>query len=215
MQKFLFLIAACLLFVACNPTGGNSNNENNGQTEEGLPEIDTKEYKLPDVKKCQKPQTVRELSGGMQKLFYQVNTDNSASLALFGGASGLKIGKKEIVVIVDFMQYKDLNCEEKARYGVGVRLFLHIKKAFKGLDLNNLPHLAANVQLGKASVQYVIRTIGVTGDKINALIPRSATNNFDVDGYANVVSAVDKIQSLIKDGIDGVVIDPQLIPITD
>ena len=116
---------------------------------------------------------------------------------------------------MDFTQFKDINCEEKARYGVGVRLFLKIKKSFKGLDLNNLPHLAANVQLGKASVEYRIQTLGITGDKINALIPRSATNNFDVDGYANVVNAVDEIQALIKDGVEGVVIDPQQMPLPE
>lgn len=213
MRKILSLLAVLFLFAACdNPGGGN--NSNNSNVNEEIPlEVKTQEYKLPEVEKCNKPKTVRELSSGMQKLFYQVNSDNSASLSLFGGAAGLKLGKKEIIVIVDFTQYKDLNCEEKARYGVGVRLFLKIKKAFNGLDLNNLPHLAANVQLGKVSVEYRIQTLGITGDKINDLIPRSAVNNFDVDGYATVVNAVDKIQRLIRDGVDGVIIDPQQMPL--
>ena len=213
MQKLLVLLCSIFLFVSCDKMGGGTNNSGSG--EEGVAEVQTKEYKLPEVKKCNQPKTVRDLSSGMQKLFYQVNSDNVASLSLFGGAAGLKLGKKEIIVIVDFTQFKDINCEEKARYGVGVRLFLKIKKSFKGLDLNNLPHLAANVQLGKASVEYRIQTLGITGDKINALIPRSATNNFDVDGYANVVNAVDEIQALIKDGVEGVVIDPQQMPLPE
>lgn len=224
MTKKLWMLPLFILFfAACDNAGGaqnnggdNTNTENNGNTEEpGEVKIDAKNYKLPEVKKCAKPETVRELSSGMQKVFYQVNSDNAASLSLFGGASGIRIGKKETVVIVDFMQYKDMNCEEKARYGVGVRLFLTIKKSYKGLDVNNLPQVAASAQLGKATVQYKLMTIGITGPKINDLIPRSATNVFDVEGYANVVSAVDKIQNLIKDNIDGVVIDPQLIPLVE
>ena len=222
-MKNIFLLLPIFLFLltACDSGSSENNGENNGENgvvtddANGEVKIDGKKYKLPEVKKCQKPETVRDLSSGMQKIFYQMNADNSASLAVFGGMAGLKIGKKEAVVIVDFMQYKDMNCEEKARYGVGVRLFLHIKKSFKGLDVNNLPQLAANAQLGKATVQYTIKTIGVTGPKINDLIPRSATNVFDVDGYASVINAVDKIQNLIKDNVEGVVIDPQLIPIVD
>jgi len=205
-----FLFFSCIvLFWSCNEATTSSTD---ATAPEGLPTVEVKEYKLPEVDKCQKPQTVRDLTSGMQKIFYQVNSDNAANLQLFGG-TGISIGKKQMVVIVDFMQYKDLNCEEKTRYGVGVRLFLKIKKAHKRLDLNNLPHLAANVQLGRASVEYIFKTIGVTGNKINALMPRSNTNNFDVEGYANVINAVDQVQSLVRDNIDGVVIAPQQIPL--
>jgi len=216
MQKVLTYILLAIIFQACS--GGNAAPapEESIAPKELIPQAALKEYKLPEleIEKCQKPRTVKELSGGMQKVFYMFNADNAKNLSLFGGATGTKIGKKESIVIVDFMQHKDLNdCDEPTRYGLGVRLFLKVKKASRGIDLNNLPQLAASVQLGKASVQYTLQTIGVTGDKINALIPRSATNSFDVEGYAGVVNAVDKIQSLIKDGVDGVVIDPQLVPI--
>jgi len=221
MQKILILIALLTFVFACDNNNSNEINIEN-YSAELIPETALKEYILPEpektkeVQKCQKPQTVKELSGGMQKIFYMFNANNSTNLSLFGGGTGVKIGKKESVVIVDFMQHKDLaDCEAPTRYGVGVRLFLKIKKANRGINLQNLPQLAANVQLGKATVQYNLKTIGITGDKINALIPRSATNTFDVEGYAGVINAVDKIQGLIKDGIEGVIIDPQLIPLTE
>jgi hypothetical protein len=210
LKNYLYLcLSSLLLFTACDNAGTDGDDADDG---EQIANIDVKKYEIPEVKACQKPTTVRELSGGMQKIFYQINKDNEVNLALFGG-SGIRLGKKEMIVIVDFMQHKDLKCEDKeTRYGVGVRLFLHIKKASRKMDLNDLPNLAANVQLGKASVQYIIKTIGVTGDKINNLIPRSTTNTFDVEGYAGVVNAVDRIQQLIRDDIDGVIIDPQQIP---
>lgn len=208
LKPYIYLFfAAAFLFISCD---SDSTDEEGGA--EQIANIDVKKYEIPEVKACQKPTTVRELSGGMQKIFYQINKDNAVNLSLFGG-SGISLGKKEMVVIVDFMQHKDLKCEDKdTRYGVGVRLFLHIKKVSRKIDLNDLPNLAASVQLGKASVQYVFKTIGVTGNKINSLIPRSSTNTFDVEGYAGVVSAVDQIQKLIRDDIDGVIIDPQQIP---
>ena len=223
MQKALTYLFLAIIFQACSGSNAAPNIEEPIAPEELIPEAALKEYQLPEpepeiepeIKKCQKPQTVKELSGGMQKIFYMFNKDNAKNLSLFGGTAGTKLGKKESIVIVDFMQHKDLNdCDIPTRYGVGVRLFLKIKKASRGIDLNNLPQLAASVQLGKASVQYTLQTIGVTGDKINALIPRSATNSFDVEGYAGVINAVDKIQSLIKDGVEGVIIDPQLVPTT-
>ncbi len=206
-HSYLLLFLSLILFTACQST------ENSESGDEQMPVVNVKKYEMPEESKaCQKPRSVRELSGGMQKIFYQINKDNETNLSLFGG-SGIRLGKKEMVVIVDFMQHKDMECEGKTtRYGVGVRLFLHIKKANRKLQLNDLPNLAANVQLDKASVQYVLKTIGITGNKINSLIPRSATNSFDVDGYAGVINAVDQIQKLIRDDIEGVVIDPQPVP---
>gem|GEM_PF-6049839 len=214
IRTFSVLICCIFLFTACDQPskeGGDPVVDQDVSAEQ-LPEVEVKEYKVvePPVG-CQLPKTVADLSSGLKKIFYQFNNKNQASLALFG--RDMQLGKKEVVVIVDYMQYKDMDCDEdQSRYGVGVRLFLHIEKANRKIDLNNLPQLAANVQLGRASVRYVFQTIGVTGPKINDLLPKSNTNTFDVEGYANVIHAVDQVQSLIRDGIEGVNIAPQAIP---
>lgn len=214
IRTFSVLICCIFLFTACDQPskeGGDPVVDPDVSAEQ-LPEVEVKEYKVvePPVG-CQLPKTVADLSSGLKKIFYQFNNKNQASLALFG--RDMQLGKKEVVVIVDYMQYKDMDCDEdQSRYGVGVRLFLHIEKANRKIDLNNLPQLAANVQLGRASVRYVFQTIGVTGPKINDLLPKSNTNTFDVEGYANVIHAVDQVQSLIRDGIEGVNIAPQAIP---
>lgn len=210
IRKFSILIFALLLLTSC---GQLAKEEGEGETvDEQMPKVEVKEYKVvaPPVG-CQLPKTVADLDGGLKKIYYQFNKNNQGSLALFG--KEMQLGKKEVVVIVDYMQYKDMDCEEdQSRYGVGVRLFLHIEKASRKIDLNNLPQLAAHVQLGRASVRYIFQTIGVTGPKINDILPKSNTNTFDVEGYASVIRAVDQVQSLIRDGIDGVKIAPQAIP---
>lgn len=210
IRKFSVLIFALFLLTSCDQLA-----KEGGEVEtvdEQMPEVEVKEYKVvAPPAGCQFPKTVADLDGGLKKIYYQFNKNNQGSLALFG--KEMQLGKKEVVVIVDYMQYKDMDCEEdQSRYGVGVRLFLHIEKASRKIDLNNLPQLAAHVQLGRASVRYIFQTIGVTGPKINDILPKSNTNTFDVEGYASVIRAVDQVQSLIRDDIDGVKIAPQAIP---
>ena len=57
---------------------------------------------------------------------------------------------------------------------------------------------------------YTISTIGITGDKVIDALPTGS--NFDVENYAKVVNSVDDIIRLAKDNVDGVVIEPQLLP---
>lgn len=207
------------LFAACN------NNESNGGTTGGgtatvagteetvLPEV-TKTYVLPKADDCARPASMGDLTSGIKKLFYMVTSNNDAGLKIFG--QGLSISKKEMLVVVDFVQYKDMNgCAEKVRYGVGARLRLHVKKANMGanFDFSNLKGLAAYCEIGKATVKYSIDVIGITGPKVLDALPRASDNNFDVDGYSQVMMAVDKIQNMAKDGIEGVTITPQIIPV--
>lgn len=212
MKNVLMGFVAALMFFACNePQKGGGGTTDGGEGGEGgdVQVTEVKNYKKPEAA-CPKPATMRDLSGGMKQIYYQFTSDNSASLSLFGMAN-LKLGKKEVVVIVDFLQYKDLTCSgTSVRYGVGARLFLTIKKAQGGIKVTDLPKLAAGVELGKASVTYSIEVIGLTGDKIRAALP--SAGDFNVEAYGKVVSAIDKIRALASDGQAGVIIDPQIIP---
>ena len=127
------------------------------------------------------------------------------------GYGGGELGKKETLLIVDFVQHKDIQCTDgkTQRYGVGARLFLHITKKKRGLNLT-LPQLAANVELDRAQVTYTISTIGITGSSVIDALPTGS--NFDVENYAKVINSVDNIIRLAKDNEDGVVIEPQLLP---
>lgn len=225
MYKQLLTFLACCTLLACSQPTPNANDAVAADTtatatDKGTPTTpevtDVKEYDKPSdavEAKCPAPRTMRELSGGMKKLFYQFNSKNSANLALFGVAN-IELSKKEVMVIVDFVQYKDVACPGgSVRFGVGARLFLHIKQLQGGIRVTDLPKLAAGVELGKASVTYSVETIGITGDAIRAALPN--TGDFNVEAYGKVMSAVDRIQMLARDGQEGVVIDPQIIPMAN
>jgi hypothetical protein len=157
-----------------------------------------------------RPRTMAELSGGLQKYFYKFTDDSNVNLDVFGYGGG-QLGKKELLLIVDWVQFKEQECSQgnRKRYGVGARLFLHITKKKRGVSLQ-LPTLAANVELDRAEVTYTISTIGITGDQVLDALPTGAT--FDVENYAKVINAVDRIITLARDNTDGVIIDPQLLP---
>lgn len=213
----VFLPLLCLV-AACNQdTNSNKNSQIvDTATIENAASLVTEEknYYKPDPNNtCSVPSNMRELSSGMKKVFYQFTSNNSANLKLFG-LTNANLGKKEVIVIVDFMQYKDNNCNnEKIRYGVGARLFLNIKKVQGGINVTDLAKLAAGVEYGKAAVTYSIEVIGLTGDKIKSALPNSG--DFNVEAYAKVISAVDKIQTLASDKEEGVYINPQVIPLSE
>lgn len=220
MKKQFYLLAAALLMsvVACNSDTASTENQEKktGTDTTAVAETKAVEYKnnaeVVQDAACQVPKTMRDLTSGVKDFFYYVNSSNEGTLSLFGMAS-VTLGKKEQMVIIDFSQFKDLKCEEKPiRYGVGARLFLHIKKIKRGVNLAKLPDVAAEVQSGRAVVTYSIETVGITGEKILDILPDAG--DFNVEAYNEVINAVNNIRRLTKDNEAGVVITPQIIPLT-
>lgn len=216
LRKIILLSSCALFFSAC---GSSVDKENRKVDAEGesLPPQQVQTYEKPKIasNRCNVPQRMADLTGGIRQLFYQMTAQNNTSLNLFGVAN-ISLGRKEMMVIVDFIQYKDTKCERKTvRYGVGTRLFLHVKKANLGgkTDYNNLEYLAANVQLGKATVEYSIQTVGITGEAVLDALPKTSNKSFDVSGYKEVMISIDKIRLMAKDGLNGVIIEPQIIPV--
>lgn len=214
LKKLVFASVMLLGLWSCDKGAGGTTTVANPDAPVEDPKVtEEKTYVKPEkeeVNACPPPKSMRDLSGGMKKVFYQFTAKNGGNLSLFG-MGNLSLGKKEVMVIVDFLQYKDQGCSgTNVRYGAGARLFLHIKKVQGGIQVTDLPKLAAGVEYGKASVTYSIEVIGLTGEKIRAALP--ATGDFNVEAYGKVISAVDKIQALASDGIDGVHVEPQIIP---
>lgn len=165
----------------------------------------------PFTSLCQNiPENMADLTGGIRKYFYKFTAESSGNLDAFGYGGG-SLENKETLLIVDFVQHKDIFCTDgkKRIFGVGARLFLKISKKKRSVSFG-LPKLAANVELGKAEVEYTISTIGITGDKVLDALPTG--NEFDVENYAKIVNSVDNIIRLAKDNVDGINIEPQLLP---
>lgn len=156
------------------------------------------------------PTSMNDLTGGLEKNFYKYSSSSNINLKILGWGGG-ELGKKELLIMTDFVQYKRVICSdgETRFYGVGARLFLHIKSRKRKVNLT-LSQLAANVELNRAEVTYKIKTIGIVGDKVLDVLPTGS--KFDVDNYAKVVAAIDNIIKLAKDNTEGVIIEPQLLP---
>lgn len=151
------------------------------------------------------PQRMSDLNGGIKKYFRKFSRDDQHKVDALGWA-GAKLAKKEVLIIYDYIQYTEVTGHV---YGVGARLFIHIRKTKSRVDLSSLTNIAANVQLNRASVTFDISTIGIVGDEISKVLPRS--NDFDVENYSAVMKSIDSIIRLAKDGQQGVQISPKLI----
>lgn len=217
MKKNQIVFFALLLIMGLSACGGSGNNpdaptptvssKDNDDMQQSQAQYVVNKEAVPS---CETPKTLKDLNSGLKQLFYEMTSNNAANLSLFG-MGNIDLSKKQKMVIVDYIQFKDLSCEEKPlRYGVGARLFLHIKKVKAGINVMKLPELAAAVETGKASVTYSIETVGVTGDKIQMVLPEAG--DFNVGAYGKITNAVDEIRKLMRDNTEGVNITPQLIP---
>lgn len=157
----------------------------------------------------QRPKTMIELTSGLHKFYYMFDARNQMEVDLTGFASG-HLGKREKLLVVDYSVFKWVGSgDKKEKWGVGVRLFLRISKMKKSAFVAKLPLLAATAEFGKAEITYSISTIGITGEKVICAIPPSG--EFNVDGYAKVVNAVDEIMKLAAEGGKGVSVVPQYL----
>lgn len=151
------------------------------------------------------------LTDGWNLFTYSIDRNAAAMLNLYAKAD---VSASDKIVLYHFMFYKDIidNGEVIARCGSGVSLALKISnfKADMSLDL---PILAANAQLGQATIAYRLGTFGLAGSPIDAAAPAaSQIGKFDTQSYAALMSAIDKIQAAGTKGTD-VKFTPRLVQI--
>lgn len=152
------------------------------------------------------------LTDGWNMFTYSIDRNAAAELNLYAKA---EINASDRVVLYHFMFYKDVthNGEVIGRCGSGVSLALKISnfKADMSLDL---PIVAANAQLGQATVTYKIGTFGISGKPIDEAAPSAIqVGKFDTQSYAALMSALDKVRAAGTAGT-GVTFSPRLVQIT-
>src|SRR5690606_17193170 len=141
----------------------------------------------------------------------QMNLDTAAKVGVISlGEASTNIGKD--VYIYEQMYYKDVsNCDAgKVTYGSGVRLTILAKKLEAGVNLSNLGAIAASAEMKKAEVTVTISTIGLSGPKVNQLIPPAGSYN--VEKHVQYLQAIDGIKALINDSTT--VVTPEIISLT-
>jgi hypothetical protein len=151
------------------------------------------------------------LTDGWNMFTYSLDKNAAADLNLYAKA---EISASDRVVLYHFMWYKEIeqNGDVIGRCGSGVALALKISN-FKSDMSVELPMLAANAQLGLASITYKLGTFGLSGQPIDRAAPAaSAVGKFDTESYAALMRSVDQIQAAGADGT-GVTFTPRLVNI--
>jgi hypothetical protein len=151
----------------------------------------------PDNNLCGNPvpRTLGELNQ-IDKSSSIISKTAGLDLSLWGVSGNL--GRRDVLIISNFLSYKDFNCGGiTKRVAVGIQVYIHaISKSYK-IHSADIVKLAANVELGKASADYHIHIFGLSNAKdVYKNLPPAT---FDVDSYAKITSSFDGLISGLSD----------------
>jgi len=131
------------------------------------------------------------------------NGSENAGLTI-PGFGGIKLGKDETNLNVYFLETKVvINASDSNVYGIGYSVHYLFKKVKKGLDISNLPSIAASVQIesNKTHVFYCLQTYGIYGINLIKYFKPTVNKNFDVEGFGIMQSSIDGIHNILGDSI--------------
>ena len=169
------------------------------------------------------PKDIDDLKSGFQYRYYSFSSTNSAALQAFG-ITDIDHNFETKYLVIDYIQFQDISCSNipTIRYAVGLRSELRIKKSDTKIDLTKkgLAELAAKVELGEASINFSLKTIGLTGKPARFNIPQGVS--FNVTTYKNYQNAIEFLKSNLKEKMNDSVtegerlyVNPELIPVMD
>ncbi len=158
---------------------------------------------------CQatRPSSINDLTEGLRLRTHNFNRDNQIGLGLFGFGH-VNIGKKEKVVLVEYLQTGKHFCKnETTRYGIGARMMMKITTKSKQAKLNTPQQISASVTFGYCSVVYELDLVGISGEATSNFIKMGG--NLDGDTYNEFIDSVTDIVSAAYNNEERYVIDPQ------
>ncbi|HEX2920831.1 MAG TPA: hypothetical protein VHO50_06685 [Bacteroidales bacterium] len=123
--------------------------------------------------------------------------DHNAGLTI-PGFGGVKLENKESNVNVYYIETGVYN---DSVYGCGYSLHYLFKRVKNGIAIDNLPNVAASVQLNnnKTRVYYSMQTYGMIGDNLVEYFKPTINKNFNVEGYGIMQSSIDGIHNVLQD----------------
>jgi hypothetical protein len=154
------------------------------------------------------PGKIEDLNSGSGFSIYKFTSSNSASAKAFGFEGS--IGKKELLIIQDYVRFKNVTCNgETKKLGIGLRCFIHVK-GIKGKLGGALSSVAASVELDRASGEFNIVSLGfgIGGDVVGDL---PTQGEYNVDNFGNLAIVFNNVLKTLKDK-GNVVIDPVVLP---
>jgi hypothetical protein len=162
-----------------------------------------------DFAACQ----LKDLTSGQKKHIQIIDKKQEAMLRLFG-LGALVLGKKDKVMIIDYTEYKDLQCEgvsEPIRKGVGVRAAIFIRNSDSKLQLTSPAQVAAAVELGQLQAELTLHVFGFKNEISRKVLEEFGKSGsvFNVDAYLALHNQVGKIMESMQDTMR---VEPVRIP---
>jgi hypothetical protein len=120
------------------------------------------------------------------------------------GFGGLKLGREESSISAYFIETKVVNSSnDSIVYGCGYSIHYLFKKVEKGVNVDNIPSVAASAQLNskKTQVFYSLQTYGISGNNLVKYFKPTINKNFNVEGFGVVQSSIDGIHNILGDSI--------------
>lgn len=228
-KKTMAMIAICILTLGINSCQEKKSNQTE-ETEITGDKLDleplkkkilteSKNFSNSNVSKNftannQIPQTRNELEK-MRTIvqIYDGSTNVGITLAGFGGA---KLGKSEKSMNVYYLETKVVvNGTDSIVYGCGYSIHYLFKKVEGGIDISNIPNVAASAQLksNKTQVFYSMQTYGAIGKSLAKFFKPTVNKNFNVEGFGVMQSSIDGIHNILTDDqlSVGVTYKPEMI----
>lgn len=159
-----------------------------------------------------KPTEIEDLTAGLSLRAYKFDKDNQSSLGLFGFAN-IELGRKENVVLVEFLQTGNHTCEGKTtKYGIGARMMMRITSKKRRAKISSPQQISASVTFGLAEVEFSMITVGITGPGTANLVNQGSMTENTYTNFLKAVSGL--IVDVYKDD-SAFFIDPQLLPVKE
>jgi hypothetical protein len=142
------------------------------------------------------PQT-REDLGSMRTVVKIMNGSKNAGLQV-PGFGGVTLGKDEVNMNVYYIETKTI---DTTVYGIGYSVHYLFKKVKRGIDVSNIPSIAASAQLesNKTQVFYSLQTFGISGTNLVKFFKPTVNKNFNVEGFGIMQSSIDGIHNILGD----------------
>lgn len=157
----------------------------------------------------------REDLNKMRTVYKMFSGKDNAGLTL-PGFGGLKLGKDESSLHVYYIETKVVhNVTDSVVYGCGYSIHYLFRKVARGISVDNIPSVAASVQLNsnKTQVFYSLQTYGIKGNNLVQYFKPMVNKTFDVEGFGNMQSSIDGIHNILADPVlsESVKFEPEIL----
>lgn len=158
------------------------------------------------------PTAISQLNSGSGYEYYKFTKDNSAEASFMG--FGGSIGKKEMLLIQDYVRYQEVICNGVTkRVGIGLRCFIHVKEiksSFKG----SYADIAANAQLNNMTANFSLKSLGFAMDGDLIADGLSGQNDYNVDNFGRLAVTFTNVLKTLKNNNTVLQISPVELPHT-